>query len=83
MAAQDPRLVELLEVLAGTRPGSTDKAAVRIVDLRELLLLGEVRAKEVAAAPSADEYNALLRDVRELNLRLRAVATVLQKRLLR
>jgi hypothetical protein len=83
MSPNDRQLIEKIEVLDGSRPGALRHAAVRIVDLSELLQLAEVRTKEVAAAPTQADFNALLRDVKEINLRLKTIADMLQARLMR
>ncbi len=75
--------IEKLELLSGDRPRARDQAAVRIADLAELLQLASVRTEEVAAAPSAADFNSLLRDIKEISSRLTVVAQVLQGRIIR
>lgn len=53
---------EKLEVLAGER-GNPARHAVRKGDLARL---PELRSKEVSAAPTADDFNALRRDLEAL-----------------
>ena len=78
------QLREKVEVLDGTRTKDIrKKAAVRIEDLSELLRIQPVRATPVSAAPTAEEYNALLKDIEEVNSRLNVIAQALQARLLR
>ncbi|MBD9539926.1 hypothetical protein IB276_10725 [Ensifer sp. ENS04] len=77
------RDLEKLEVLAGTRAGSMERAAVRIEDLVELLQIAAVRTAQVSAAPTAADFNSLLLDIKEINNRLSTVAQVLRGRLLR
>lgn len=77
------RQIEKLEVLAGERPKARHKAAVRIEDLAPLLQIPQMQAAAAAgAAPTADEYAALLKDTRQLHARLTEIATILQGRLL-
>lgn len=75
--------LEKLEVLDGSRAGAAEQAAVRIADLAELLQLASVRTTEVAVAPTATDFNALLADLKEINKRLSVVANVLQSKILR
>jgi hypothetical protein len=78
-----PNHIEKLEVLDGSRSGSRERAAVRLEDLRELLQLAQVKTKEVSAAPTQDDFNALLKDIKEISNRLNAVAQALQRKLIR
>lgn len=80
---QETKNIELLEVLAGTRPGERKKAAVRIEDLSEILQLRKMKSDSVTAAPTADQHNALVADIREIFTRLDAIALALQKRTIR
>ncbi len=75
--------IEKLEVLDGSRSGSRERAAVRIEDVRELLQLAQVKTKEVAAAPTQDDFNSLLKDIKEISNRLNTVAQALQRKLIR
>lgn len=81
------KLIEKLEVLAGTRagPGGASGAAVRLSDLSGLLALPPTlkSAHAAGAAPTAAEFDALVDDVQALHLRLLAVAEALQGRLRR
>lgn len=78
-----PNHIEKLEVLDGSRSGSRERAAVRLEDVRELLQLAQVKTKEVSAAPTTDDFNSLLRDIKEISNRLNAVAQALQGKLIR
>ncbi|KQZ96844.1 hypothetical protein ASD74_06200 [Rhizobium sp. Root564] len=78
-----PNHIEKLEVLDGSRSGSRERAAVRLEDVRELLQLAQVKTKEVTAAPTPDDFNSLLKDIKEISNRLNAVAQALQGKLLR
>jgi len=78
-----PNHIEKLEVRDGARSGSRERAAVRLEDLRELLQLAQVKTKEVSAAPTQDDFNALLKDIKEISNRLNAVAQALQRKLIR
>lgn len=75
--------IEKLEVLDGSRSGSRERAAVRIEDVRELLQLAQVKTKVVAAAPTQDDFNSLLKDIKEISNRLNTVAQALQRKLIR
>lgn len=77
------RLQEMLEVLAGARAGDRSKAAVRLEDLAEIMRLPEVQSKAITAAPTINDFNSLVRDVRAINTALHALATAVQKRQLR
>lgn len=78
-----PNHIEKLEVLDGSRSGSRERAAVRLEDVRELLQLAQVRTKEVSAAPTPDDFNSLLKDIKEISNRLNTVAQALQGKLIR
>ncbi|MEH3111505.1 MAG: hypothetical protein PGN22_15540 [Agrobacterium cavarae] len=75
--------IEKLEVLDGSRSGSRERAAVRLEDVRDLLQLAQVKTKEVAAAPTPDDFNSLLKDIKEISNRLNAVAQALQRKIIR
>lgn len=76
--------LEKLEVLDGSRRGTREKAAVRIEDLNELLRIGgKLQTKQLTAAPTMDDFNALQRDLENISTRLNGVAAAIQKRLLR
>ncbi|MGK9200487.1 hypothetical protein [Sinorhizobium meliloti] len=75
--------IEKLELLYGDRPRARDQAAVRIADLAELLQLAAVQTVEVSAAPTAADFNSLLRDLKQISTRLTVVAQVLQGRIVR
>tara|TARA_R110002012_G_scaffold315261_1_gene528896 strand:+ start:10818 stop:11084 length:267 start_codon:yes stop_codon:yes gene_type:complete len=78
---QTSRLREKLEVLDGSRATvSLDEAAVRIGDIKELLLLAAIKTQSVASAPTADDFNSLLADIKQIHQRLNGVALVLQKK---
>ena len=80
---QTVRAQEKLEVLDGSRAGNLEQAAVRIGDIKELLLLASVKTLTVSSAPTVDDFNSLLSDVKEISTRLNAVALALQARLRR
>ena len=76
-------LNERLDVLAGERTRDKMGAAVRIEDLIGILQMPP-RLNAIFAAgssPSKAEYDALLRDVQNLQRQLLLVATALQERL--
>lgn len=61
------RLSEKAEVLAGER--TKLNAAVRISDMQPIMdLRRDVGVKEISAPPTADDFNALLNEIRELRL---------------
>lgn len=76
----NPRHVERLELLDGARPGAGDQAAVRMRDLLPLLQLTQLQSKAAAgAAPTKAEHDALVKDLHQIEARLREIAIVLQK----
>lgn len=81
----DPdRLQELIEVLAGSRRGDKSQAAVRLEDCKPILdLPNKLQATTVTAAPTADQYNTLLKDVRSVSEALNAFALAIQRRQIR
>ncbi|MFC3074919.1 hypothetical protein [Shinella pollutisoli] len=81
MSWNERQLVEAVEVLEGSRPGTRENAAVRIEDLAGLMELQDLQSSEVTAAPSMDDFNLLRQDVRELHTRLTAVIRALETRL--
>lgn len=81
----DPRLVEMIETLDGSRRrDAIGKAAVRLEDLQPLLEIPErlQSAKASGSTPTQAEFDALLADVNTLHRRLVAVAAALQQRIL-
>ena len=68
-----------IEVLAGKR-GSPDEAAARIKHLRAILLTvpAQPKASTVSAAPTMDEYNQLLEDVRAMYAGINALRALLR-----
>lgn len=61
------RVAEKAAVLAGERAKGI--SAVRIVDMMPIMELGrDVETKEVTATPTAEDFNSLLKDIRELKL---------------
>ena len=78
---QTLRLQEKIEVLDGSRAGrDLDDAAVRLGDLKELLRLAGVKTQAITSAPTADDFNSLLKDVMDISTRLNSVALVIQAR---
>ncbi len=76
--------VEKLEVLDGSRRGNHEKAAVRIEDVRELLLISSnLRSAQLTAAPTMADFNALQKDLEDISKRLNGVAMAIQKRIIR
>ena len=61
------RVAEKAAVLAGERHKGI--SAVRIVDMMPIMELSrDVETKEVTATPTAEDFNSLLKDIRELKL---------------
>ncbi len=77
------RLLETVETLAGDRRRDRRNAAVRLVDLDGLILMGQrlQAAAPAGATPTAAEYDALRKDVIALHKALVAVAAALTARL--
>lgn len=75
------QLQEKVEILDGSRSGARRKAAVRIEDLDGLLDLPQIQAKEITAAPTAAQYNTLVRDVKRLGETLSLLSKALRGRL--
>lgn len=81
----DPRSREKLETLDGSRgKEAIRRAAVRIENLAGLLELPAKlkSAKAAGAAPTKEEFDALVEDINQVYLRLKAVAEALQRRVL-
>ncbi|MRX32802.1 hypothetical protein [Aminobacter sp. MDW-2] len=77
-------LTETVDTLAGKRPRAAEKAAVRIEDLAGLLLLTpKIKASRAGAAPTADEFNALVDDVKAIHDRLSTIVQALQPKLMK
>ncbi len=78
------RNIEDLETLAGRRSGAIDQAAVRYRDLATLLeLLPELRSTTVTAAPTQDQFNALVADLQDIHQALKTVSDALRAQALR
>lgn len=73
--------LERLDILAGTRRGPRDKAAVRIEDLNAILSFKAKKLEPVTGAPTMEQYNALLKEVSNLTLALETVSFALQAKL--
>lgn len=84
MSIFDDRLKEKIEILDGSRPGPRDDAAVRMIDFKALRdELEQFQSKELTAAPTKDDFNKLVRDVKSISQALNAVALALGKRNIR
>lgn len=80
MAELTPFHIEKLEVLAGARGSAAKgKSAIRVDDLLPLLALPKLKSVQVAAPPSAAEFNTLLSDLIEMHSRLFAIAETLRQ----
>jgi hypothetical protein len=80
--ANEQRLIEKVEILDGSRSANTRRqAAVRIVDMEELLRIEPLKAKSLTAAPTAEQYNILLTDTQQIHKRLKAIADALATRI--
>ncbi|AOJ09663.1 hypothetical protein [Burkholderia mayonis] len=74
------RVVQQLQELAGDRGDTAagrPRAAVRRQDLRAIARMSEMKSKQVSAAPTAADFNALRDDVRMVFEALRAIAQAL------
>lgn len=82
--AEEVRLIEDNEVLAGRRSQQRRMAAVRIAHLDGILQLPArlQSVKAAGAAPTAAEFDALVTDVAALHTGLMAVMKALQAKLL-
>lgn len=78
---RDPQ--EALEILDGSRAGKRGRAAVRIEDLQPILQLSTMTAKEISdgSAPTAAQYNAVVKDLAKVTSALAQVAAALQRKL--
>lgn len=72
---------ERLEILDGARAGNRRRSAVRIEDLSAMLELPKLTAKTVTAAPTAEQHNALVKDLQNMHRALDLVARALQGKL--
>jgi hypothetical protein len=80
--AVEQRLIEKVEILDGSRSANTRKqAAVRIADMEELLRIKPLKAKSLTVAPTAEQYNTLLEDTRQIHSLLKTIADALAGRL--
>jgi hypothetical protein len=72
------RTVQSIQELAGLRGQLTDgtrpREAVRHEDLGAIARMSEMKSKQVSAAPTAADYNALRDDVRMLFEAMRTIA---------
>lgn len=75
----DTRTKEKVEILAGER-GDRKEAAARLKHLQALVgsVPAEITAVPLTAAPTADQYNALLEDVRRLHAGFNALRVLLR-----
>lgn len=75
----DARTKEKVDILAGER-GDRKEAAARLKHLQALVgsVPAEITAVPLTAAPTADQYNALLEDVRRLHAGFNALRVLLR-----
>lgn len=75
----DNRTIEKVAILAGER-GSRGEAAARLKHLQALVqnVPAEPKAQTVTAAPTMEQYNALLEDVRTLHAAFNALRVLLR-----
>lgn len=75
----DTRTKEKVEILAGER-GDRKEAAARLKHLQALVgsVPAEITAVPLTSAPTADQYNALLEDVRRLHAGFNALRVLLR-----
>ncbi len=75
------RLVEAIEVLAGTRTHGRTGAAVRVSDLDRLARYNHrLQSDTVSAAPTAMQHNALVSDVKAIHGMLEIISKALRDR---
>ncbi|WP_432475297.1 hypothetical protein ACRRRS_21890 (plasmid) [Brucella anthropi] len=75
------RLVEAIEVLAGTRTHGRTGAAVRVSDLDRLARYNHrLQAETVNAAPTATQHNALVSDLKAIHGMLEQISKALRDR---
>lgn len=67
------QIKEKVETLTGTR-GAKGNSAVLRQDLSRLTEIGELSSKKVAAAPTMDDFNALVDDVHSIHRQLAAIS---------
>lgn len=77
------REAEALDLLVGNRNRvSMPAAAVRIEDMAGLLDVGaDLRARSVTTAPTAEDFNQVVRDLADVHACLRTLAQAIQDRL--
>jgi len=75
----DARTKEKVDILAGER-GDRKEAAARLKHLQALVgsVPAEITAVPLTSAPTADQYNALLEDVRRLHAGFNALRVLLR-----
>lgn len=74
---------ERLDVLAGVRAnGEKRKQAVRVADLDDLVLYAyRLKSKTVSAAPTQQQHNDLVDDVRKIHETLQSISKLLNAKL--
>lgn len=70
---------EKVEILTAER-GNVKDFAVRRRDLGRLSQISKMKSKKVSAAPTAQEFNALVEDIQDLHRQLAAIAEALNKK---
>ena len=75
----DARTKEKVDILAGER-GDRREAAARIKHLQAMVNVvpAEPKAMTLTSAPTAEQYNALLEDVRKLHAAFNALRVLLR-----
>jgi len=85
MAFDEVRIQEDVQTLVGERSAaSKGKAAIRVDDLKPLLVITENITAAAAAAdpPTQAEFNLLVDDVEKINAALYALAAIVQGKLI-
>ena len=73
------RVAEKAAVLAGERNKAA--SAVRVFDMAPIMELSrDVETKEGTTAPTADDFNSLLKDIRELKLAVTLIGDSLKQK---
>lgn len=80
MATFADRDKERLDILSGERTAkSRGAAALRLDDLAPLLALPALKSHAVSETPTAEEYNALRRDLVDVHERLRQISEIIRR----
>lgn len=77
------RKTEAIEELSGERGQEKKKGAVRLEDLRELLMLSPaLQSSQVSNDPTTADFNKLQADLTNIHQVLFSISTAIQKRII-